>query len=108
MTLTGCLISVSALLSAQPTLPVPRNIQRAYDKNTRDISGKPGIKYWQNFAAYDLNVHFDLEYSFTLNKGSHILTGQIDEGAWFIACFFPHIAVRDDLNRFNFFSYLGT
>lgn len=201
LTLTGCLISLSALLSAQQTLPVPRNIQRAYDKKTRDISGKPGINYWQNFASYDLNVHFepatrlisgtegidymnnsldtlklivfnlfpniyqkgamrtemidstdvssglkiskmvingkpfdlkklkyystvmyldsislpskqsmhfDLEYSYTINKGSHIRTGQIDEGAWFIAYFFPRIAVRDDLNRYNFFPYLGT
>jgi hypothetical protein len=199
--LWGCLLIFTTLVSAQTTLPVPRNFQRAYDEGTRDISGMPGANYWQNFAAYDLDVHFepatrlisgtegidyinnspdtmniivfnlfpnlyqkgatrmkridstdissgikiskmvvngkiielqklkfygtimvvndvdlppkqsvhfDLTYTYTLNKGSHIRTGQIDDGAWFIAYFFPRIAVQDDLNGYNALPYLGT
>lgn len=196
-----CLLSSATMVSAQINLPVPRDIQKAYDKNTRDVSGKPGVKYWQNFAAYDLKVHFepatrvisgtegidytnnsqdttrfmvfnlfpnlfqkgamrmstidstdvssgvkiskiaidhkpyelkkliyystlmyldsltlppkhtihfDLDYSYTLNKGSHIRTGQVDEGAWFIAYFFPRIAVQDDVNWYNILPYVAT
>lgn len=49
-----------------------------------------------------------VEFSFTLNKGSHIRTGEIEEGAAFIAYFFPRIAVYDDLDGWNMNEYLGT
>ena len=45
--------------AAQDTLPVPANIQSAYDKQTRSRKGGPGIQYWQNRADYDLAVSFD-------------------------------------------------
>ncbi|WP_201984708.1 M1 family metallopeptidase [Hymenobacter rubidus] len=44
---------------AQPTLPVPRNLQATYAKGTRSPTGQPGPNYWQNTADYDLNVTFD-------------------------------------------------
>ena len=44
---------------AQPTLPVPRNLQATYTKGTRSPSGQPGPNYWQNTADYDLNVTFN-------------------------------------------------
>jgi hypothetical protein len=44
---------------AQPTLPVPRNLQATYAKGTRAESGQPGPGYWQNTADYDINVSFD-------------------------------------------------
>jgi hypothetical protein len=186
--------------SAQQGLPVPAEVQRAYDKGTRDISGKPGKHYWQNHADYALKVDFNpstrlisgqveikyqnnspdtlkqlwfklypnlykkgvpgksriseadkhsgvaikdlkigdrvlntdayvidgtnmhanvaglspgksvtikLSYSYTLNKGSHVRTGQVDEGAYFIAYFFPRVAVYDDLDGWNKFPYTG-
>lgn len=34
------------------------------------------------------SVQFDISYSYTLNKTSHIRTGEIDKGAFFIAYFF--------------------
>ena len=40
------------------TLPVARNYQKAYDKNTRTADGKPGANYWQNKATYNINVNF--------------------------------------------------
>lgn len=40
------------------TLPVARNYQKAYDKNTRTADGKPGANYWQNNAVYNINVSF--------------------------------------------------
>lgn len=190
----------SGALWAQETLPVPVAIQNAYDKSTRSLSGKPGSKYWQNTADYDLKVNFDpltrlvkgtadivyvnnspdslkqiwfklypnlykkgverkaklaeadlgegvqissmriggialsktdmieqgtnmhvnvaaiapgksikvsVSYSYVLNKGSHMRTGQVDEGSHFIAYFFPRIAVYDDIDGWNKYPYTG-
>jgi hypothetical protein len=52
-------------------------------------------------------IHFDINYSFTLNKTSHIRTGQVDSGAFFIAYFFPRIAVYDDIDGWNPHHYQG-
>ena len=50
-----------ACLFAQQTLPVPPEMEAAYTKGSRDRSGKPGAKYWQNTANYDLKVQFNPE-----------------------------------------------
>lgn len=185
---------------AQHSLPVPPEIQRAYEKGTRDSSGKPGKNYWQNGADYSLkvdfnpetrlikgqveityknnspdtlkqlwfklypnlykkgvvnkskisesdktegvkiasmkagnktlaaeayvidgtNMHADIEplnpgksliinisYSYSLNKGSHVRTGQVDDGAFFVAYFFPRVAVYDDVDGWNKYPYTG-
>ncbi len=52
-------------------------------------------------------IKFTVQFSYTLNKGSHIRTGEIEEGAAFIAYFFPRIAVYDDLDGWNVNPYLG-
>ncbi len=195
------LFSLAFALQAQNYLPVPRNIQAAFDKNTRSTTGMPGKNYWQNTATYDLRVRFEpatrlvsgeadivytnhspdtlgeilfklypniyqkgavrlmkvepadltdglqfsrfmvngesravtelepdntnlrvkiqpllpgqavrfsLTYAYPLNKGSHIRTGEIDNGAWFLAYFFPRVAVYDDIDGWNRHPYLGT
>src|ERR1700712_2309143 len=43
----------------QGLLPVPTNLKATYTKGTRSTNGKPGIKYWQNGADYDIAVNFD-------------------------------------------------
>jgi hypothetical protein len=52
-------------------------------------------------------IHFDITYTYTLNKTSHIRTGQVDSGAFFIAYFFPRIAVYDDIDGWNLHKYQG-
>jgi hypothetical protein len=54
------------------------------------------------------SIHFDITYSYTLNKTSHIRTGQVDSGAFFIAYFFPRVAVYDDIDGWNRNHYQGT
>ena len=49
-----------------------------------------------------------LQFNYSLNKNSHIRTGEIEDGAAFIAYFFPRIAVYDDLEGWNLNPYLGT
>ncbi len=53
------------------------------------------------------SIHFDIAYAYILNKTSHIRTGQVDSGAFFIAYFFPRIAVYDDIDGWNQQHYQG-
>jgi len=55
-------ISLSALLclfmmqaNAQK-LYMPRDIQKAFSKGTRDMSGRPGKNYWQNTGNYNIAI----------------------------------------------------
>ncbi|HEV7332190.1 MAG TPA: M1 family metallopeptidase [Flavisolibacter sp.] len=191
---------LSATLSFSQALPVPRNIQAAYQKGTRSTDGRPGKAYWQNRADYTLRIQFDPEtrmvsgtvdinytnnspdtlkqiwfklypnlykagtprasvvspkdlgegvvidslwingqladkaligingtnmtvnrqfvpgskniqfrirYHYTLNKGSHIRTGEVEPNAHFIAYFFPRVAVYDDIDGWNRLPYNG-
>jgi hypothetical protein len=49
-----------------------------------------------------------IQFNYILNKNSHIRTGEIEDGAAFIAYFFPRIAVYDDLDGWNLNPYLGS
>jgi hypothetical protein len=195
----GCLL-LSAKCYGQTTLPVPRNIQKAYKNGTRSTGGSPGKNYWQNAADYKINVHFTpktrllsgsetityennspdtlhqiwfklypnlfkkgapreshihpeditpgvriekfvingeeqnagkrrirgtnmivdvsalppgqsmkfgVRFSYTINEHTQIRTGEVEPGAYFIAYFFPRIAVYDDLEGWNKFPYNG-
>jgi len=53
-------------------------------------------------------IHLDVTYSYTLNQKSHVRTGQVDSGAFFIAYFFPRIAVYDDVDGWNQLHYRGS
>lgn len=194
------IILSSFTVFAQRDLPLRPEMQYAITKGTRSLSGKPGPKYWQNTANYELKVNFDpqsrlikgtaeisyvnnspdtlkqiwfklypnlykkgverkakfnesdlgegvqiaslkignqvigktamveegtnmhtsiarlapgksvkvsVSYSYTLNKGSHMRTGQVDEGSHFVAYFFPRIAVYDDIDGWNKYPYTG-
>lgn len=191
------LCAASTAATAQQ-LYLPLNIRQAYEKGTRDASGQPGPRYWQNHASYDIEVAFNpqtrllagsesiyyinnspdtlkeinlkvlanlyqkgnvramnidredehdgvaitdlrvngaatsvpaftgtnltlkvpalapgasmqlqLHFAYTLNKNSHIRTGAIDDGAFFIAYFFPRVAVYDDINGWDKIPYTG-
>ncbi|MBC8084500.1 MAG: M1 family metallopeptidase [Hymenobacter sp.] len=47
-------------------------------------------------------------YSYILNQGSHLRTGEVEPGAAFVAYFFPRIAVYDDIDGWNVFDYNGS
>lgn len=199
-----CMLALTLILCqqtlAQTPLYMPLTIKRAYDRQTRNHSGAPGARYWQNKAGYDIRVTFDpatnkvsgseqilyvnnspdtlsavnfklfpnlfqkgsvrnmavsaddltdgvvlknmkvngvakplptsvkgtnmgvsipelypgqtarfeLDFSYILNENTHIRTGSIDTGAYFIAYFFPRIAVYDDINGWDQIPYMGT
>ena len=49
----------------------------------------------------------EIKWHYTLNKGSHVRTGQVDDGSYFIAYSFPRIAVYDDVDGWDENKYLG-
>nr|WP_199156204.1 M1 family metallopeptidase [Pedobacter sp. ASV2] len=53
------------------------------------------------------SITFSINYHYILNKGSHMRTGQVDDGSFFIAYFFPRIAVYDDVDGWNKYPYTG-
>jgi len=89
------LLLCTRICTAQTKLPVPANIQKAYAAATRSLDGAPGQHYWQNAEDYQIKVSFDP------------VTLQIDSGAFFIAYFFPRIAVYDDIDGWNQYPYTG-
>ncbi|MES2732307.1 MAG: M1 family metallopeptidase [Bacteroidota bacterium] len=67
----SCLIvwMAGASVYAQTTdLYVPLEIQRAYQRGTRTITGKPGPNYWQNRSDYTISAE--------LNPATRTLRGQ--------------------------------
>jgi hypothetical protein len=53
------------------------------------------------------SIQFRIKYHYTLNKHSHIRTGEVEPNADFIAYFFPRVAVYDDIDGWNRFPYNG-
>lgn len=53
------------------------------------------------------NVNLDIDYNYILNKGSFVRTGQVDPNSFFIAYFFPRIAVYDDVDGWDEYPYQG-
>jgi hypothetical protein len=54
------------------------------------------------------HLYCNIKYHYTLNKKSHIRTGEIEPNADFVAYFFPRIAVYDDIDGWNKFPYNGS
>jgi hypothetical protein len=70
------------------------------------ISATNGILSRQALAAKKkLNIR--VAYHYTLNKGSHNRTGEIEPNAAFVAYFFPRVAVYDDIDGWNTYPYIG-
>jgi hypothetical protein len=58
----------SLVTFAQTTLYVPRNMQKPYDMGTRSWDGRPGPKYWQNRATYNIKA--------SITPKSRLLSGE--------------------------------
>jgi hypothetical protein len=53
------------------------------------------------------NTELAIDWNYILNKSSDVRTGTIDSTTFFIAYFYPHIAVYDDIDGWNDFQYTG-
>lgn len=76
------------------------------NRSTIGINGTNMIVNRQSVVG-GKNIQFRISYHYTLNKGSHIRTGEVEPNAHFIAYFFPRIAVYDDIDGWNRHPYNG-
>ncbi len=53
-------------------------------------------------------IKLDLGWNYQLNRNSHYREGAVDETTFFVAYFFPRIAVYDDTDGWNNWEYKGT
>jgi len=58
------------ILSAQ-NIFVPKEIENAFEKQTRSYTGLPGMNYWQNYSDYDIDVKVS-SYTQTLTASAKI------------------------------------
>lgn len=81
--------------------------------NEKTVGTSKLIVEGTNMKILDANVRpnsevrFKIVYQYTLNEGSHLRTGKVDRGAYFIAYFFPRVAVYDDVDGWNTYPYTG-
>lgn len=72
------------------------------------IDGGNMILFLQEDLLPGKNLSLDLNWEYQLNRNSHYREGVVDETTFFIAYFFPRIAVYDDVDGWNNWEYKGT
>jgi hypothetical protein len=87
--------------------------------NTIQINGneidRNSIRYIHNDFILNLDnglqprsiTELYIEWHYRLNRRSHMRTGAVDSSSFFVAYFFPRIAVYDDIDGWNDFKYSG-
>lgn len=53
-------------------------------------------------------INCEISWNYKVNTGSPVRTGMVDSTSYFIAYFFPRIAVYDDIDGWDTWSYNGT
>jgi len=66
------IILIKTAFAQNVNLYTPLEILGAYENKTRDVSGKPGINYFQNFANYKISVKLE-PYKNTISGNETIL-----------------------------------
>ena len=51
-----CIAILGFVCTHAQDLYMPRNIKEAYRKETHSMDGRPGTKYWQNSARYNISI----------------------------------------------------
>ena len=60
-----------------------------------------------NVVLPHTKIELKISWHYTVNTGSQVRTGMVDSGSYFIAYFFPRIAVYDDIDGWDDWSYTG-
>ncbi len=80
-----------------------------YDDNNKNLSlsHTSFTLYLDDFVMPGEKINLKVEWNYIVNKGSSSRTGEVDSTSFFIAYFFPRLAVYDDINGWNNFDYTG-
>jgi len=60
------------------TIPMTNTIRRAYAASTRDSTGRPGRKYWQQWLEYTINARLDVPTSTISGRETIVLHNNSD------------------------------
>ena len=84
---------------------IPNNFSEAPDTIHKDINLI--VIPEENILPHS-KIRLSIQWHYFVNTGSPIRTGMVDKGSWFIAYFFPRVAVYDDIDGWDEWSYNGT
>ncbi|MEP6928311.1 MAG: M1 family metallopeptidase [Ginsengibacter sp.] len=77
------------------------DLQKAY-KNTNLIMNP------KEYILPHSKIQLSIGWHYLVNTGSPVRTGMVDNGTYFIAYFFPRLAVYDDIDGWDDWSYNGS
>lgn len=72
------------------------------------FTGSNMMLYLRNDLLPGKKIKLELDWNYQLNRNSHYREGAVDETTFFVAYFFPRIAVYDDIDGWNRWEYTGT
>ena len=78
------------------------NPHKAFHKNTNLIV------HPEKYILPHSQVKLLISWHYSVNTGSPVRTGMVDSGSYFIAYFFPRVAVYDDMDGWDTWSYNGS
>jgi hypothetical protein len=104
-------VSIDQLKIDGQEVAVPQSKDAAYHDNGINKKG-----YFSNTNLIvpvktilpESKITLTIKWHYTVNTGSQIRTGRVDSSTYFIAYFFPRLAVYDDINGWDTWSYNGT
>ncbi len=76
------------------TIPLTNTIERAFAAGTRDSTGRPGPKYWQQWTEYTINARLDVPTNTISGRETVVLHNNSDSALRILA-------LRLDQNIFN-------
>jgi len=95
-------VSIDLLTIGDETISVFDDPHKAYHNNTNLIVTPAKAVLPKTKLSLSVKWHY------TVNTGSPVRTGMVDSGSYFIAYFFPRVAVYDDIDGWDDWSYNGT
>ncbi len=95
-------VKISSFQIGDETISHFDDKRKAYHSNTNlyVIPEKPVL-------PHD-SVQLHIDWNYKVNTGSQVRTGMVDSNSYFIAYFFPRIAVYDDIDGWDTWSYNGS
>lgn len=84
----------------------PINASRSNNKQMIYENTSAWVKLIDPLASGE-KLDISISWEYALNAGSHMRTGQVDSSSFFIAYWFPRIAVYDDVDGWNNYTYTG-
>lgn len=95
-------VKISSFQIGDETISIFSSRRKAYHSNTNlyVIPEKP-------ILPHD-SVQLHIDWNYKVNTGSQVRTGMVDSNSYFIAYFFPRIAVYDDIDGWDTWSYNGS